>query len=175
MRSGKFLFDNRRLLSMHFNKHILHFISILGLAFVGLMSSCGGDKIDIPDTPLEGLVAGEEWTFKMGGYRVFFPNDHTYSFHSMEESGNDPCALVSTSTPYLTVVIPAAQASTSLPLLDPLRNFQFNDGSGKVLGATSGFIEIFARDPLTGRIFGYLQAIFDEDNTVEGRFEVEPC
>ena len=162
-----------RLSSMYWKKAINK--TLLGLAIVGSgqFMSCGNDEIDIPDTPLSGTVGGEKWDFKMGFFRQFSATEFELRLFSEQELSNDPCSVVATSNPFLRVVIPSSGTSHQIPNQDPIRNFKFDLGNGTVLNATSGFIEIFAFDGF--RLFGYIQAISDDDNTVQGRFEIEPC
>ena len=165
--------DNKRLQSMH-SKAIRLGLSISLLVIVSLFISCGDDKLDIPNTPLEGTVAGEAWTFRYGAFRQFSATEFEFRFFSTREIADDPCALVTTSNPFLRVVIPANQSSISLPIAgDNFKQFKFDFGNGTTINATSGFIELFANDGF--KLHGYVQAISDDDNMVEGRFELDPC
>lgn len=162
-----------RLSNMHWKRAIRKFSFTFAVLTAGLFISCGDDKIDIPDTPLEGLVGGEQWDFKMGFFRQWSASEYEYRLFSTQEQANDPCAVVSTSNPFIRVVVPSSGQSHQVTNADLRKNLKFDLGNGTVLNASSGFIEIFAFDGF--RLYGYLQAIFDEQNTVQGRFEIEPC
>lgn len=156
---------------MHFGKTPLILILLMnGL----LLTSCGDDQLDIPETPLQGQFAGEAWNFKFGNGNLY-STDGKYRFllFSDEEVGDDPCTLVGSTRPHLAVILPIQEGSYSLPITPQNENLKFIFGDGKTLSATSGFIEIFGID--NARLVGYMQAIVDEDNSLEGRFIIELC
>lgn len=138
--------------------------------------SCG-DEIDIPDIPLAGKIAGQDWEYEFmsssqygqttGGFK------YTLRFHSSEDVTNN-CATISTK-PHLNVIMPVQVGSYSLPLVVNSETLVFDYGNGTKFQATSGYIEILARDEFTGKIAGYIQAISDENNSVEGRFIANLC
>lgn len=145
---------------------LLSLFSLLASTF-----SCGDDQLDIPNIPLAGKVAGEDWNFKMGFYR-YLGSQVEIRLFSEKEAIDDPCAIYTSTNPYIRILIPAAESSPTLPLISPY-HFVFDFGNGGSINGDSGFIEIFVSDGF--RVQGYIQAVTDDDNTVEGRFELEIC
>lgn len=154
---------------------LIRFFIFLGVAVLsGILTSCGDDKLDIPDEPLTGMIGGTDWELKFGG-GTLFSSDFKYRFMllSTEESGDDPCSIVSTGNPHLRMILPLTTGSYSLPLPVFSENVKFVLGDGTVLSATAGFIEIIAID--NRKLVGVLKADFDEDNEVLGTFIVDLC
>ena len=140
------MIDNRRLLNVH-SKLIRSLFFAIAVGLLVTTMSCGDDRVDIPDKPLEGMVAGEPWLFRYGTFRQFSATEFEFRFFSTREIADDPCALVTTSNPHMTVVVPANQASISLPIPgDNFKQFKFEFGNGGSINATSGFIELFVSD-----------------------------
>ena len=161
---------------MNSNRFFLLTTRVIVVIALALGISCG-DKLDIPDKPLAGKVAGQDWEYEFmsssqygqttGGFK------YTLRFHSSEDVTNN-CATISTK-PHLSVIMPVQVGSYSLPLAVNSETLVFDYGNGTKFQATSGFIEIFARDEFTGKIAGYIQAISDENNSVEGQFIANLC
>lgn len=149
------------------------FIVITTWLLMGL-SGCGGNEIQLPQQRLTGQIAGEDWDMKFAnGY--IFSSDLKYQlkFLSTKEGGDDPCAVPSTANTHISIIMQLQVRSYSLPLpiVEESVRFQFGNGSSSI--ATSGFLEIY--DINNSRVFGYLQAQLDDDNTVEGSFEAFIC
>ena len=148
---------------------------VLLLCCVGcliIFSACDNELGE--DLPLlKGQVGGEAWTFKMGkALRGAFSDELDVSFYSQSELGNDPCAIGNSNNNHLTITIPNSLGNFNLPRNGESLVFQ-QAGSLSSFQAASGVIEI---TQLTGiRGIGYLQATFDDGNTVEGRFEFDVC
>lgn len=160
---------------MHLNKFSWVILLLAVGSFSCLLVSCGDDKIDVPDIPLAGKIAGADWEYKFGNASVFLSDgSHKYLLLSTQEIGEEPCPIVSTSKPHLEMILPLAIASYSLPLFGN-NSVKFVFGNGTVLSATAGFIEIVAIDLDTQRLVGYISADFDEDNEVLGTFIVDLC
>lgn len=158
---------------MHWKKAFKNISLTLAILIAGQFTSCGDDQLDIPNVPLSGMVGGEQWDFKMGFFRQWSASEYEYRLFSTEEQSDDPCSVVSTSNSFIRVVVPSSGQSHQVTNGDQRKNLKFDLGNGTVFNASSGFIEIFAFDGF--RLHGYLQAIFDDGNTVQGRFELEPC
>lgn len=139
-----------------------------------LLTGCGQNEIQLPDQELEGMVAGEPWKFKLGN-AYLYSSDLKYQikFLSTEEGAEDPCTVPSTANAHVSMIMQLRRGSFSIPLpiTDESARFHWPNGSSAI--ATSGFLEIF--DINNARVFGYLQAQLDEDNIVEGSFEVLIC
>jgi hypothetical protein len=151
------------------------FLSSLSLlAGLLVLASCN-NELDIPDVPLAGKVAGEDWQFAFMSRTPYSADKSTFYFFSTLESIADPCAVFSSSKPHLRVILPLAVGSYGVGASFNPENLKFVHGNGTELDATSGFIEIFAIDYQSRRIAGYIQALSDENNTVQGRFVAELC
>ena len=141
--------------------------------FVGLIG-CGQDEIQLPDQVLQGKIDGKDWEMKFANAYIF-SSDLKYQirFLSTVESGEDPCAIPSTANAHVSMVFRPQIGSFSIPLPIFEESARFNVNLGNSVVATSGFLEIF--DISNSRIFGYLQAHLDDDNSVEGSFEAVFC
>lgn len=139
-----------------------------------LLLNCGGDEIQLPDQQLQGKVDGEDWELKFSN-AYLFSSDFKYQikFLSMKEGGQDPCSIPSTTNPHVSMIMPLQRGSFSIPLPNTNESARFNWSNGSSAIATSGFLEIF--DISNSRVFGYLQAQLDNENTVEGSFEIVIC
>jgi hypothetical protein len=152
-----------------------HILFALSVVMVGGLISCG-DDVDIPKTPLEGLIEGQEWSFKFGNaYPEIAGQIPKYKFLllSNEEFGDDPCPIRTSTKKHVRMILPLGTGSYSIPFSNFNESVKFDMGDGRVFSATSGFIEIFGVDQ--NQLVGYIQAVLDEDNIVEGRFVVEIC
>ncbi len=150
---------------------LLLFGSIFLMVF---LTYCGKDEINLPQQVITGKMAGKSWDLKFAN-AYLYSSDLKYriQFLSTREFGDDACAVPSTGNPYLSIIIEPRAGSYSLPLPINEQSCRFNLSPGNFLIATSGFLEIF--DVTNSRIFGYIQAVLDDDNTVEGSFEAMIC
>lgn len=148
-------------------------IRILALFSILALISCGND-IDIPNTPLSGQVNGKDWEYESANaYITANPFEYRIKFLSGKEPGaGNPCGVPVPSLDYVEMLIKPQEKSYNLPLISPEKvSFRFQNGSE--LLTTSGFLEIYIIDRDLMR--GYLQAEADDDNVVEGVFEVRFC
>lgn len=138
------------------------------------ISSCLKNDVQLPDKELEGMIAGQAWEYKFAN-AYLYSSDFKYRirFLSTKEPGEDPCAVPSTGNAHLSIVIPLEIASYNLqlPIIEETARFEIAGGNSVI--ATSGFLEIYHID--NSRVFGYIQAILDDDNSVEGSFEAVIC
>lgn len=149
-------------------KLLLMFSIVSLLTFLSCDNDIGGD---LP--LLAGRVGGEAWTLKLGkAIRTPFQDELEVSFFSEAELGDDPCAIGNSNNTHLTLTIPNELGNFNLPLNGTSLTFE-QAGSTTSFAATAGFIEITQLTGLRG--IGYLQATFNEDNTVEGRFQFDVC
>lgn len=148
---------------------------MLLIAQLSMIMACRDDGLDIPNIPLEGKINGQDWTYSFTSSALYSgsPTKYTFLLLSDEELNSDPCATVSSTKPHLRVVLPLQLGSYSLPMAQPIENLKFVYGNGTEFAATSGFIEILAFD--FRRMAGYIQAVSDENNIVEGKFIAELC
>lgn len=138
-----------------------------------LFNACDNDTGgDLP--LLTGRVGGETWTLKLGkAIRGPFQDELDVSFYSESELGDDPCAIGNSNNHHLTITIPHELGNFNLPLNGGESLVFQQAGSAASFQAAAGFIEITQLTGLRG--IGYLQATFDDDNTVEGRFQFDIC
>lgn len=154
------------------------FAPLVLLALFGAISaalpSCGGTQIELPEQRLTGSIDGQEWDMKFANAYIFSSDlKYQLKFLSTAEGGDDPCAVPFTANTHVSIIMPLQIRSYSLPLpiVEESARFQFSNGSSAI--ATSGFLEIY--DIVNARVFGYMQAQLDDDNTVEGSFEAFIC
>jgi hypothetical protein len=140
-----------------------------------IIIGCSKSEIQIPDQPLNGLVDGEPWEYQSAN-AFLFSSDLRYrmNFISANEFGsNDPCGIPVPASNHLSMIFKPAIGSYSFPLPETNQSIKFVLQDGKELFATSGFLEVIFLDRDFMR--GYMQAILDDENTVEGIFEVRFC
>lgn len=141
--------------------------------------SCGKDEVELPDKVLQGEINGQEWTYKSAN--AFLESaDFIYkvTFLSTEESVSDPCALRSTAKRNVTAFLRFPEYEGNYSITPQLVSSNdvvvtFNANISGSLIATSGFMSIFAIENRV--VFGYLQAVLDDENTVEGSFQIRLC
>ena len=150
------------------------------LAFISLVlvfCGCGDDEIQLPDQELTGLVGGEEWTYQSAnGFLISSDFQYRMRFLSDKEAVSDPCTLPAPTMGHVSAIFRPATGNFAIAP-QALDNNQvrvtFEVSPSRSLTATNGFMEIFAIDNLV--VVGYLQAVWDDDNSVEGFFEIRLC
>ncbi len=149
------------------------FVSVGFFVFALLFVGCSNDNIQLEEDPITGMVAGEDWTFQYGNGYINPNSIYTIQLLSLEETANDPCAVPSPGNPFISMAIPLRRGSFSVPFpnLDESPRFHLSPGNSFI--ATSGFLEVYDID--NSRIFGYLQAQLDDENTIEGQFQAFIC
>ncbi|MEO9482919.1 MAG: hypothetical protein ABJG47_05710 [Ekhidna sp.] len=141
------------------------------------MSSCVDNNIQLPDQTLEGKINGLDWNYSSANaYLVSSDFQYQARFLSDEEAVSDPCALPSPSLRNVRAIFrPATGPFFVAP--QALDNNQvqvtFDISPSQRLVASSGFMEIYVIDNQV--VIGFLQAVLDDDNTVEGTFEIRLC
>ncbi|MEP1034099.1 hypothetical protein [Ekhidna sp.] len=150
---------------------------VLLIGTASIFSGCGNDDIQLPDQKLEGKIDGGEWNYQSAnGY--LFSSDFQYQvrFLSDEESVSDPCTLPAPTLKHVKAIFKPAERSFFVApqvIDDNQVQVSFEVSSSRSLIASSGFMEIYAIDNLV--VIGYLQAVLDDDHTVEGLFEIRLC
>lgn len=153
------------------------FSYVIVIAFSGGLFGCGDDQIQIPNKKLEGKIGTEEWISDKGN-AYLFSSDFKYKIKllSSKEPGSDPCAIPSPSKPYLSAIFQPSIGSFafSTVVADPNQVIvKIHPSFSEEFIIINGFMEIYAIDNFI--IFGFIQAILDDENTVEGTFEVRFC
>ncbi|MEQ9466843.1 MAG: hypothetical protein RLN88_05490 [Ekhidna sp.] len=142
------------------------------------LMSCSGDQIELPDKQLEGLINGEAWSYKSANAYIY-SSDARYQvrFLSSKESVRDPCTLPVPSQAHVRAIFKPSEGSFFVsPQATDNNQVQvsFELSPSKSLVASSGFMEIYLIENQV--MIGYLQAVLDdEENIVEGSFEIRIC
>lgn len=144
-------------------------------AVIVALFSCGSDinNFDPNKSPVEGVVGGQEWQYKSanGSYNASF--GHIKGIMT-EDSLSDPCAIRIANKPHLFFQIPARRFNFTLPTIDGSATVMFNyDNNSQIYTASSGYIEIVEIN--SNYAIGSLNALFDDDNQVQGTFIVQIC
>ena len=139
-----------------------------------LLINCGRDEIQLSEQQVKGLIAGVGWEYKSSNAFIFSSNlKYQIMLLSNKETAKDPCTVRISGNTHISMIVPLQRGSFSLPLPNVQESPRFHISAGNTPIATSGFLEIF--DINNSIIFGYLQAQFDDENTVEGSFEAFVC
>ena len=149
---------------------------VVGLSLLLSVSSCGGDQLDIPDQPLQGSINGDEWSSEIANaYRLQGSFQYRVRFLSELEPVSDPCALPFPGLAHVKAIFSLSMGDFSVAPLaidDNQVQVAFEIGATSLL-ATSGSMSIF--DINNGIVVGFLQASFNDDNSVEGIFRINIC
>ncbi|MEM7297890.1 MAG: hypothetical protein AAF391_06450 [Bacteroidota bacterium] len=144
---------------------------------VSLAIGCANDDIQLPDQELLGTIDGEDWEYdSANGFLQTTDFQYLARFLSDKETVSDPCALPRPGRMHVKAIFrPAIGSFTVTPQAISNNQVQvaFEISPAKTLIAGSGFMEIF--DINNQIVFGYLQAIVDDENMVEGAFQVRLC
>ncbi|MEM0941193.1 MAG: hypothetical protein AAF600_14030 [Bacteroidota bacterium] len=151
--------------------------SLFSILLSQLITSCGGDDLDILDQSLQGNIDGESWTYgSANAFLVSANGQYQARFLSKNESVSDPCTLPSPGLTHVRAIFtPAIRDYTISPqVIDPNQvQVAFEVTPSKVIIVTNGFMNIF--DINNSFAVGYLQAELDNGNKVEGSFEIRFC
>lgn len=153
-------------------KHIFLVFSIMSLATV---FSCDSDVNDFdPErSPVKGVIGGQNWEYQSAN-GLFNASYGFIEGRMLPDSLSDPCAVRVTSKPHLFYRVPAQRNQFGLPTVEgsAVVTFNFEEGN-KILTASGGFIEIVE---INGNYaIGALNAVFDDDNEVQGTFLIRIC
>ncbi|MEM9896388.1 MAG: hypothetical protein AAF789_08460 [Bacteroidota bacterium] len=140
------------------------------------LTSCLDDTIDLPRQELQGKIDDQEWVLGSAGA---FVQSTTLQYRFLFTPGNfgtvasDPCVNPSPTQPHVSMVFRPRLGSFSLPLASLNEEVRIHFQPGSNLLAAAGILEII--DINNGQVFGYLQAIVDDETTVEGSFVAILC
>ena len=142
-----------------------------------MLTACKSDDVQLPDRILSGQIGATEWNIKSANaYLISSDFQYRVRFLSSEESVTDPCTLPNPTRAHISAIFRMAEGSFTVSprvVADNEVQVFFEMSPSQRLIATSGFMEIFAIDNLVA--IGYLQAVLDDGNTVEGSFEIRLC
>ena len=150
-------------------------VFLSSLVLLSIFISCKEER-DGMDKLLAGMIGGEPWTFQYAKANLnSVDNIFDVELYGTQQTQDDPCTIINTANTHLTIQIPNQVGNYNLPFPIQAQSLAFQQAGVNTTRfyATSGFIEISAISGL--RVVGYLQAVFDEDNTVEGTFVFDRC
>jgi hypothetical protein len=147
-------------------------LSILAFTYIILLTNCG-DNSDVEAAPLEGTIGGEAWTYK---YAKAFYNEiddlYDAELYGTQQTEADPCSIFISGEAHISMQVPNSTGNFQVPA-DIQVLFDQPGTDNAFFRATGGFIEI--NTAAGGQIVGFVQAMFDDDNTVEGTFSFSRC
>lgn len=148
-------------------------ISILAGAALLILISCGNET-GLDQDLLNGVIGGGEWRYQFAKANFDFNGSVDIEMYGQMEQETNPCVINSIEG-YISVTLPTETGTYTLPLPIQSETLRFHQpGVGQMLFvANSGFVEVFTVEGR--RVAGYIQASFDEDNTVEGTFIFDTC
>lgn len=136
-----------------------------------LAAGCGQD-IEITDAPLAGVVAGANWEFAAGHTSAFLTDDDEF-FAVLYDQAVEPCSF-GPQVSHLIVSVPMELGDHGF---GPRLNMTFvefeGDSTPLNLIATDGAISVL--DITADTIVAGLHGIYDDDNEVDGMFEITIC
>lgn len=141
------------------------------------MQGCGKNDIQLPKKQLAGKISGEDWNYQSANAYIFSSDlKYQLKFLSSKEAATDPCTVPNPALTHVRAILKPAEMSYSIAptaATDNQVQVLFDISQGKSLTAVSGFMEIYAIDNRV--IIGYLQAVLDDNNTIEGSFQARFC
>ncbi|MBI2892730.1 MAG: hypothetical protein HYY06_04210 [Deltaproteobacteria bacterium] len=150
------------------------------MAFVFLVCACGGgrgddddDDLPIPEATLAGQVGAEGWELAGGYTNAFLSEGEAEFFAELYAEQLEPCGFETPTRPHLIASIPKEPGEYSLSLsLNATFVIEGADGPENLV-ATDGRIVV---DEVTeSSVRGGMSVSYDDDNEVEGQFEVAVC
>ncbi len=147
---------------------------ILSMILLITLIHCENDN-GISENLMEGRIGGVEWEFQYA--KAFYSNfgdEYMVEIFGQRETPVDPCS-VNSILGYISLTIPNETGFYPLPFADASESLKFHQpGVGQdFFLASSGFVEVFSIEGR--RVGGFIQATFDDDNTVEGTFVFDRC
>jgi hypothetical protein len=148
-------------------KKVSAFVNIL---IIGLFAC---DDSDQPTQLLRGRIGGLDFTYKYANANSNnIGQDYVTELYGTSQLEEDPCTIFNSSKGYLSVLLPNEVGRFQVP--SEIRVVFAQPGIDNIsFDATSGFVDIIGIGG--NRVDAYLQAIFDDDNSVEGEFVFERC
>jgi hypothetical protein len=142
-------------------------------AFSLLFSVGCSDNNNEEPPPLEGLIAGEAWTFKYAK-AIYNEIDQIYDteLYGTQQTNDDPCQIVFSGEAFLSFQLPNATGNYQIPA-DIIVKFEQPGTSNDFYTAVSGYVDITSIT--SGQVVGFVQAYYDDDNSVEGTFSFLSC
>lgn len=131
------------------------------------------DNSDVEAAPLTGTIGGEAWSYK---YAKAFYNEiddlYDVELYGTQHTEDDPCSIFISGEAHLSIQVPNAMGNYQVPS-DIQVLFDQPGTDNAFFRATGGFVEITAASG--GQVVGFIQASFDDENTVEGTFSFSRC
>lgn len=153
-------------------KHSPFVLFTLMIASLTCSIHCGTDD-PLESAPLEGRIAGETWKYKYS--KSFFNEvDNVYDaeLYGTQQTNDDPCSIVISGESHISIQLPNATGNYQIPAEIQVV-FEQPGAGNENFRATSGFIDITSA--AGGQVVGYIQANYDDSNSVEGTFSFSRC
>lgn len=170
-----FLIGNRSYLLKAKSFQVIAWCVLLNL--ITLFTGCGGDQLDISNTPLAGSIDGNDWqSGSANAYRLGTNGQFRVRFLSDLEPVSDPCSLPSPGRTHVKAIFKPSIGSFSISpqaINDNQVQVAFEVSASKSLIVVSGYMEIFDINNATA--VGFLSAEWDDNNKVEGAFRIRFC
>jgi hypothetical protein len=147
------------------------------ICFATLSLSHCDDNTIMEAEPLEGLIGGEAWKFKFAKANYndidnLFDAELYSTSQDTPSSDSDPCSVFITAEAHISMQVPDEMGNYQIPS-DIQVIFNLPGVGNEFFSATSGFVELSAAN--SQQVVGYLQATFDDENTLEGAFSFTRC
>jgi hypothetical protein len=133
-----------------------------------------GTSYEVADQPLAGTIDGEPWTFVAGATDAFLSEGEDEFFAGLYDEAFEPCQYSEPDRPtFLIASIPKQPGEYEFSLSLNMTFVVDRDDGPDNLVATDGVIVVDEVTATTVR--GGLHGVFDDDNEVNGTFEVAIC
>lgn len=149
------------------------------MVFIGACSDDESDNgnggFEFIDQPLQGKIAGADWTFVIGSVIVstFNSEEYRYSLLSTSIDNSELCDSFAHTGDRIFFFIPQEEGVFELSLDQSVAMFD-EENTDNII-ATDGAVEILSIDRDTGVITGRIDARFDGNNFVNGNFTATLC
>ena len=138
--------------------------------------ACGGDdSFEVLEQNLQGVIGGNEWTFVDGETNSFL-SDETSFFTTLYASDIENCGFISSRGHHILASLPNEVGTFELDFFEGRTITLVSTGPDDVPVnniATEGVIEI--TEITETSIKGGISAATDNDNTINGQFDISIC
>lgn len=145
---------------------------VVSVLLLAVLISCNDENTQ-ESTPLAGKIGSADWSYKYAkaNYNEIDEN-YDVELYGTQQTDSDPCSIFISGESHLLTQIPNAVGNYQIPSDTYVIFDQEGTNSGS-FRATSGFMEVTAA--AGGQIVAYMEATYDEDNTVSGTFSFSRC
>ena len=142
---------------------------VLSVLVIGGGAGCG-ESFAVSDQNLSGTAFGADWVFVTGETSAFLSEGEDDFFSSLYGEDHEACGFGGPSGPELLGGVPKVAGEYELDF--PERTFTFAMGGDNLI-ATEGVIVVEEVTETT--VTGGLHIKYDDDNEVDGNFELTIC